>query len=159
MNSLLLYQACKKIGCAIFIILSMSPMAFGQPLIELFSDKSVATPSIPGVAIMVFDLSRVEELRKSTPHFSVDSRRAEMQAIAWLGSPEGKQHIDSLQAAYTGHVKMMTYDIQKIPAIVFDQGKFVIYGTSDIALALADYDRFMKTYKPINPSSASKATP
>lgn len=149
--SVMFFEKTKKIFFLIFLLL-VSSGVIAQTMIEVFADEPVNVPSISNAVIRVFDLSRVEKVRESAPHFSGDPVKAEMEAIVWLGSPEGKQHMDSLQAAYAGHINMMGYGLQKIPAIVFEKGKFVIYGTTDVVLAIKDYQEFIRTKRAESPS-------
>jgi len=156
--SVMFFEKAQKIFFLFLVALSISSVAVAQTAIEVFADEPVNVPSISNAVIRVFDLSRVETVRESAPHFSGDPVKAEMEAIVWLGSPAGKQHMDSLQAAYAGHINMMSYGLQKIPAIVFDKGKFVIYGTTDVVLATKDYQDFMRTYKPAKSSTDNTTT-
>lgn len=117
--------------------------SFAQTNIEVFVDKPMSVTNIPNASVAVFDLSLVAEVKKSLPHFSGDQMQATAQAKTWLDSPAGKNHVESVKAAYVSHEKMVHYQLQKIPAIVFDHGQFVIYGTSDLQQAMEDYGRYL----------------
>ena len=127
-------------------VLLLSTTAFAQTTIELFVDHSLLAPSIPNAIIVVFDLSRVAALEEDTPDFPPDPMLAQAQAQTWLESSAGKNHLMDLKAAYAGHEKMVNYRLQKIPAIVFNEGKFVVYGTTDIPQAVRDYDHYLSTH-------------
>ena len=111
--------------------------------IEVFVEHPLVVAGIPNTDITVFDLSRKDAVKASAPKFSPNATDAQELAKAWLNSPEGKSYIVNLRAAYTGHTKMISYGVLKIPAIVFDGGKFVIYGTTDIQQAVMDYDNYV----------------
>ena len=125
---------------------SLSTTAFAQATIEVFVDHPLVTSSIPNAIILVFDLSRVAQLEEDTPDFPPDPMLAQAQAQTWLESSAGKNHLMDLKAAYAGHEKMVNYGLQKIPAIVFENGRFVIYGTTDVATAVKDYDNFLQIH-------------
>ena len=125
---------------------SFSTTAFAQSTIEVFVDQPLMAPSIPNAVVVVFDLSRVALLEEDTPDFPPDPVLAQAQAQAWLESSAGKRHLMDLKVAYAGHKKMVHYGLQKIPAIVFNAGKFVVYGTTDIAQAVSDYDHYLRTH-------------
>lgn len=125
---------------------SFSTTAFAQSTIEVFVDQPLIAPSIPNAVVVVFDLSRVALLEDDTPDFPPDPMLAQTQAQAWLESSAGKRHLMDLKAAYVGHEKMVNYGLQKIPAIVFNDGKFVVYGTTDIPQAVSDYDHYRRAH-------------
>lgn len=124
-----------------------SQTASAQAVIEVFVDQAINVPTIPNVSVVVFDLSRVAELKKKLPRFPPDQSLAMTEAKSWMASPAGKMYAANLQAAYAGREIMMKYGIQKIPAVAFDRGQFVVYGTTDILQAIADYDHFQRMQK------------
>jgi integrating conjugative element protein (TIGR03757 family) len=133
----------------VLVALLGAPGAVAQTTIEIFSDSPLMAPTMSNAVVRVFDLSHVAAVKKNLPRFSPDQALATVQAKAWLDSPAGKAHKDDVKAAYAGHAKMIQYGLQKIPAIVFEQGKFVIYGTTDLHQAVADYDQYRRTHSPI----------
>jgi integrating conjugative element protein (TIGR03757 family) len=150
MNKNLAFGRDKKIIILVFVVLIeilLSNNTFAQTTIEVFVDQPVIMPMIPNADITIFDISRAELLQKNTPKFSPDLATAKSQATTWLASSEGKAHIAQLKEAYIAHQKMMAYGIQKIPAIVFERGNFVIYGSTDIKQAVVDYDQFIRANK------------
>lgn len=46
--------------------------------------------------------------------------------------------------AYQGVIKATQYGLNRYPAIVFDQGKAVVYGVTDLQKALAQYQHWKK---------------
>jgi|GEM_PF-2462193 len=153
MNRLLCFEKPKKTKNIFVLVLvslvgsSLSIIAFAQTSIEVFVDQPLVAPLVPGATITVFDMARASLLQKTIPKFSKDPALGQSQASAWLVSPDGKAHIAQLKDAYVSHQKMMVYGIEKIPAIVFEQGKFVIYGITDVRQAVAEYDQFIRTHK------------
>jgi integrating conjugative element protein (TIGR03757 family) len=125
---------------------SCSTGVVAQTIVEVFVDQPFVARSMPNAVITVFDLSRVSALEDETPDFPPDPMVAQVQATAWFDSAAGKQHLLALKAAYVGHEKMVRYGVQKIPAIVFNDGKFAVYGTTDIAQAIRDFDHYVQTH-------------
>ena len=140
------HLSSKQIMAAL-LLSACASCSLAQTVIEVFTDKPIMAPVIPNAAITVFDLSQVDAIKKTAPRFSPNEGQAKLQAKAWLESPDGKMYVNNLKKAYESRTKMMGYGIQKIPAIVFGGGQFVIYGTSDVARAVADYDHYIRTHK------------
>lgn len=138
----------KNIFMVFFGFSLCAPIVFAQTAIEVFVDQPLMTPSIPNAVVVVFDLSRETTVKKSLPRFSVDPTLATAQAKAWIASPDGKKYVEAVKAAYVGREKMMNYELQKIPAIVFDHGKYVIYGTTDVAHAIENYQQYRRRHHP-----------
>lgn len=132
--------------------------AHAQTRIEIFADGQVITPPVPNTQVTVFDLSLPSKLDDQAPDFPADPAIAQAQAQTWLASPAGQQHIAVLKAAYAGQQKLMAYGIQKIPAIAFDGGKYVIYGSLDLAQAVRDYDDYIRRH-PVTEGGRHEAAP
>lgn len=132
----------KLLGLFLFVAMQAS----AQTKIEIFADGPLVPAAVANTDVSVFDLSLPSRLDEGTPEFPADPTIAQAQAQAWLASPAGQQHVKALKAAYAGQQKLMAYGIQKIPAIVFDGGRFVIYGTLDLKLAVRDYDDYRSTH-------------
>ena len=133
--------------CSVFcIFLASSLTASAQTTIEIFTDAPLMVPAVPRTIISVFDLSRVDAIKKTAPRFPPDPELAAAQAKAWFASEEGKSYVEKLKNAYESRTKLVAYGVRKIPAIVFDGGKFVIYGTTDVLQAVDDYDHYMRTH-------------
>lgn len=138
---------------SLFLILpSLAIAAIPITKIEVFVELPLVVTGIPNTDITVFDLSRKDAVKATAPHFPPNSETAQVMAKAWLNSPEGKSYVQNLKAAYAGHSKMIVYGVLKVPAIVFDSGKFVIYGTTDVMQAVKDYDDYMLAHKKDNNS-------
>lgn len=115
-----------------------------QTLIEVFSDRPVSVANIPGATVTVYDLSRAVSLESELPALPSDPVLAKQKAKDWIQSEAGQAHLSRVKSAYRGHEQMIVYGVQKIPAVVFEKGKYVVYGTLDVALAVRDFDDYMK---------------
>jgi integrating conjugative element protein (TIGR03757 family) len=139
--------------CFLWYVLAQQSVAQNdRPItdIDIFVAQPLVVASIPNTHITVFDLSRREMLEAKSPEFPPEPLLAEKMAKTWLASEEGKKYLHELQAAYVGHSKMIAYGVLKIPAIVFDKGKFVIYGTTDVSEAVREYDDYIRIHSSIN---------
>lgn len=125
--------------------------------VEVFVEHPLAINGIPNTDITVFDLSRKDAVKATAPHFPPNPETAQTMAKAWLESSEGKTFVLNLKAAYAGHSKMIAYGVLKIPAIVFDNGKYVVYGTTDVMQAVRDYDDYIKSHKKSLTTTAGEA--
>lgn len=145
-----LSESKMNIRYGIFLcLLALAPLVSAEvPItkIEVFVEQPLMVTGIPNTSITVFDLSRKDAVKATAPQFSKNPEVVEGVAKAWLHSADGKTYIADLKAAYTGHSKMISYGVLKVPAIVFDDGKFVIYGTTDVMQAVEDYDEYIRVH-------------
>ncbi|MBX9495283.1 TIGR03757 family integrating conjugative element protein [Yersinia enterocolitica] len=65
-----------------------------------------------------------------------DAHQAEQQAKTVLQSPDWQQKEQQITQAYQGVIQAYRIGLKKYPAVVFD-GRYVVYGTTDVALAEA----------------------
>lgn len=128
----------------IFLMSAMVLQVQAQTVIEVFSDRSMSAVNIPGATVTVYDLSRAVSLESELPALPSDPVLAEQKAKDWIQSAAGQSHVSRVKAAYRGHEQMIIYGVQKIPAVVFEKGKYVVYGTLDVALAVRDFDDYRK---------------
>lgn len=128
----------------VFILL-MPITALAQTVVEVFADAPMALPTIPDTRITLFDLSAPERVQRSlAPKLSPNPQDAQRAAQAFLNSAQGQDFKQQMREAYRGKVLMMEYGLTRIPAIVFDSGKYVVYGTTDIAESVRLYDHYRK---------------
>ncbi|KHT26721.1 hypothetical protein RC98_13530 [Pectobacterium carotovorum subsp. carotovorum] len=82
-------------------------------------------------------LDAPERLQRSVfGEFPASMEQATAQAQAVMRSPQWQQHENDLQTAYRGVVHAWEIGVRKYPAVVFDD-RDVVYGTADVAMALA----------------------
>ena len=105
--------------------------------VEVFTHHPSQVKKISGHQVQVYDLSAPDRVK--SPQFSSSPARAEKEAKAWLQSQAGQRHIEQLKAAHQGHTKAIKYQLMKVPAVVFEHGKYVVYGTTDVRKALQNY--------------------
>ena len=105
--------------------------------IEVFTHHPSKVKQISGHQVRTHDLSAPDKVKG--PRFSANATQAEKEAKAWLHSAAGQRHIQELRDAHKGHTQAIKYQLKKVPAVVFEGGKYVVYGTIDVRQALQDY--------------------
>lgn len=115
-------------------------------IVEVFSEIPIHhTWRIPNTKITVYDFDQPNRAEKLLPTLSNNQQHAERQFEQWKSTAQGKAAMEQMKASYTPYLKAARYGITKIPAIVFDQGKYVIYGTIDVHDAIREYDHYQRT--------------
>lgn len=126
------------------ILVVFSVVAFqaaqAQTQIEIFSDVALPVENVSDVNLIYYDLSEPERVKtKYLPVLPPDVDRATQIMKEYLTSAEGLEFQKVIKEAYRGHQKMVAYQLEKIPAVVFDQGQYVVYGITDVNKARALY--------------------
>lgn len=121
-------------------LICMSAMVNAQVQVDVFHWGDIKKDSrLPAATIRLFNLNAPTEINRQLPRFTGAQAQAEKAAGDWVTSSEGKVFTEALRSAYDGHMLARKYKLQKAPAIVFDSGKYVVYGTTDIRHALLLY--------------------
>ena len=131
---------------ALFVAASLlaAPAYANELVVEAFHDKSTrivnAQMADRVASVSVYDLSAPEKLEDLLSEgLSDDPKVAQKQANERIAQG-GQQLQKQLTDAYEGSLKAMQYDIQKLPAVVFNSGEQVIYGIEDLNRAIAIYN-------------------
>jgi integrating conjugative element protein (TIGR03757 family) len=125
--------------CILYAVLVATPV-FAQERIEVFTDTPTQIENLEGVDVVYYDLSAPERIKNQfAPKLPADEKIALAQAKRFFETAEGRVYQLAMRDAYRGRQKMMQYQLTKIPAIVFDDGKYVIYGSTDLAQATMLY--------------------
>lgn len=115
--------------------------------VDLFvNDLSEVTPfKSNGIDLRVHDLSAPERIKKEylPQKLSPDPDVAKQQAIVFFKSDRGKEYKARVLAANEHKALLVKYNIQKAPAIVFDE-QAIIYGTTDIDRGLMLYRKHLE---------------
>lgn len=113
-------------------LLTTVPAALAQTVIYTTAQHPVKNPE-PGV--LVYRLDNVTQLEQSLfPGLSGNPQLAEQQARRIMQQPDWKVREAQLTGAYQSLITAWSAGITKTPAVVFD-GHYVVYGTTDTALA------------------------
>ena len=122
------------------VILFIASPIFAQEHMEVFTESPIQLDSVPGISVIHYDLSEPARIKKqSAPKLPADEKIALAQAKAFFKTAEGNAYKSAMRDAYRGKQKMMQYQLTKIPAIVFEEGKYVIYGSTDVVQATTLY--------------------
>ena len=127
------------------LLIGMSTMVHAQVLVDVFHWGELTKEiRLLDATIRVHNLNAPNEINRQLPRFAGTPVQAEKVAGNWVQSDEGKAFTEALRVAYDGHMLARKYKIQKAPAIVFDSGKYVVYGSTDIRHALLLYRQASK---------------
>jgi integrating conjugative element protein (TIGR03757 family) len=121
---------------------AQTPITF----IDIFTESPVKkrVTYIPNTHIAYFDFEAPLRVSKKIPVFANNEQKAYQQFQQWKNNAESKKILAELKDSYNAQLRALKYKITKTPAIVFDQGKYVIYGSTDVGRAVRDYDLFKK---------------
>ncbi len=125
------------ISIAIVLFSILSSISANALTVEVFTHNPKSVAKVSGHHVIVHNLSAPDKLK--TPTFSASPNRAEKEALAWLKSSAGQRHVSALRDAHSGQIKAIKYGLKKIPAVVFENGKYAVYGTTSVRSALKDY--------------------
>lgn len=108
-----------------------------QSLIEIFTEEPAQVDAAPlDVKTVHYNTNETERLKESSlPKLPPNQDQAMKILAAFFSSPAGEEFKQNYRIAVQGKKKAIEYQLQKLPAIVFDGGKFVIYGSTDIHMA------------------------
>jgi len=131
-------------SCILWAVLVTTPV-FAQESIEVFTETPTQIETFEGVDVIYYDLSAPARVKKQlAPSLPADEKIALVQAKAFFETSEGKAYKIAMRDAYRGKQKMMQYQLSKLPAVVFEGGTYVIYGTTDVAQALRLYHQYIQ---------------
>lgn len=121
-----------------------SPIAHAEKLVvEAFYDENTRLLNIQQAErfafVSTYDLSAPERLERQLSK-GLPSNPEEASTLATARLKEGGNELqNAFRNAYEGQMKAMTYNVEKLPAIVFNSGEAVIYGVADVSKAITIY--------------------
>lgn len=128
-------------GILIALLMISSPV-YAAPQIEVFLGQEQQlknVKSVKGYSVKVFDLTLASKIEdRISINLSDDPAIAQRQAMKLL-QKNGKNIMHEFAIAHKGTIKANGYKITKLPAITFEQGKYVVYGVNDVMKALKIY--------------------
>lgn len=126
---------------SLMLLFGISINGHAQVQVEVFTDMPMQLGSVLGIDVIHYDLSAPEKVKsKYLPALPGDVGLASQIMKNYLASPQGQEFKAVIREAYRGHEKMVRYQLEKIPAVVFEQGHYVVYGITDVQKALALYN-------------------
>ncbi|MGL4724137.1 MAG: TIGR03757 family integrating conjugative element protein [Scandinavium sp.] len=124
-------------------LLFTSTNGLAQTVIYTTADWPVVHPE-PGVEVQL--LENADTLSQSLfPPLSASPAKAEVQVRLRMQQPDWHTQEARLTRAYQALLDARTTGITKMPAVVFDD-HFVVYGTTDVALAQQKLDTWREQY-------------
>jgi integrating conjugative element protein (TIGR03757 family) len=122
----------------------VSPAAHAEKLVvEAFYDENTRllnTQQAERVAfVSVYDLSAPERLERQLSKGLPSDPDAAKQIANDRFKEGGNKLKFAFRDAYEGQMKAMSYNIEKVPAVVFNGGQAIIYGVADVNKAIAIY--------------------
>ena len=138
-----------KVFSVVMTLIMNASIATAEPMrVEIFADGEVLPPTIANMEIIAYDLNEITYMRQNAPTFKRGSLEASKNAAyEWLNSKDFQSYKQQVMRVQYPLMLISKYKLSKIPAIVFDKGNYVIYGTTDIELALREWSRFMENTK------------
>jgi integrating conjugative element protein (TIGR03757 family) len=106
------------------------------------SGQSAIEAQYPGLRIQVFDLgaaARFEDQLSEGLSIDPDTAQAQVQQRLQAMGPDIEAH---MRQAFGGLVRADQLGIDRLPAVVFDDGQAVVYGVTDLPTALSHYRRW-----------------
>jgi integrating conjugative element protein (TIGR03757 family) len=130
-----LIALCAFLSC--FCVYAQQPVH-----VEVFSDRWIDLPPIAGLSVTLYDLSAPEKVKRAHPmKFSADPAAAKQEAHAYFQTTDGRAYIAKMREAHQGKIQSIKYRLEKFPAVVFERGKYVVYGITDLSQAVILYDK------------------
>ncbi len=131
-----------KIILTLWCLVWLPPLQAQQPIVTFigtnqYQPVNVEAAEAFGVRLMTFNLdghrNLERELSKNLPTDLMEAERIANERIKAMAPGR-------LQAAFQGIAMALQWDIRKAPAFVFNEGEAVIYGITDVVVALKRWE-------------------
>lgn len=111
--------------------------------IEVFysslAGQSVSEYSLPDHTVQYHNLDSGRIAQQKINNLVSGTKKQTMSRFSSLqNSPEGKSLVGSVAAGYQSVGRAFQLELTRLPAVVFN-GRYVVYGTTDIGVALREY--------------------
>jgi integrating conjugative element protein (TIGR03757 family) len=132
----------------LFLILWFSSLNSQALTLEVITDqpnqvRDVARLRQQGIIVTVYDLTAgdrmAEVMSKGLTGPDQHAHQQVQQRIAAIGR---NQFEAQLKQAFQAMIQSVAYELDRHPAIVFNQGEAVVYGVTDLQTALGYYQRW-----------------
>ena len=123
------------------LLQAAAPGASMPSSIEVYTNSRypISGTGSASVPVQIYDLDAPDRLEDAlSADLPLNPEQAKTIVLKRLNDL-GAELADMVDQAYEGVTKAMSYELTKIPAIVFDDGVSVIYGISDINEAIKHY--------------------
>ena len=126
------------------------------PVIEVFTsakhpvshtDAMGAPHHNQGLDITVYEIEGIQSIERDLSHDLPADPQLSKQIVLYRIQRLDEQTRSSMQSVAMGLAKAMQYGVERYPAIVFD-GESVVYGVTDLAVALEQYRAWQRGQRP-----------
>jgi integrating conjugative element protein (TIGR03757 family) len=115
------------------------------PIVETKAND--AGSQLQGPEITVYEIDGIQSIERDLSlSLPVKPQQSKQIALQRIQNLDERTRL-SMQLAAQGLAKVMQYGIDRFPAIVFD-GQVVVYGVTDLQVALAHYESWRTEHKP-----------
>ncbi len=132
----------------LFLILWFSSINSQALTLEVITDqpnqvRDVARLRQQGITVTVYDLTAGDRMAEAMSNGLTGpdqhARQQVQQRIAAIGR---KQFEAQLKQAFQAIIQSVAYELDRHPAVVFNQGEAVVYGVTDLRTALSHYQHW-----------------
>jgi len=129
-------------------LLTCHSYAFNVKKVDVFYVGNEPTSqAVKGAVVGYYDLSSAKNIQKS---LSLKLPNNLKDATSYMGdfasSNKGQEVLKNIVAGYQGVGKSFSLGVKELPAIVINE-RYVVYGTTDISVALDFHKKFKKAEK------------
>ena len=130
----------RRFAVAWVLWLSVCRVAAGQsaaPSIEVFTDAQHPVHTRGHAGVQVYPVDAISRFLARV-NSSLPRERSQGEAMALTVLNRGERHANALATSFEGLRRARRYDVDRVPAMVFD-AKAIVYGLTDIQQALTIY--------------------
>lgn len=134
----------KLVYCLMIVLLYGSASHAKQ--MDVFTNDAYGANSLQAAVSQGWDvqLHNMDAYLKLKNHLSYERAKTRSQAIALAKRNIGVLSAQELRSSLRGPIKALKYGIKKVPAVVFNDGESVVYGITDIDIALNLYAQWSR---------------
>ena len=136
-------EILKRLILVTLLVLVAKSAYAKQTKVEVFYDSSsfVHKKELSGISSSYYQLDKPTHLqREMSKHLPNNLNDAASYMSKYANSIEGKKQIQAIVDGYQGVGRAYSLGVKKLPAIVIDE-RFVVYGTTDISLAVNAWNK------------------
>jgi integrating conjugative element protein (TIGR03757 family) len=132
----------------LFLILWFSSINSQALTLEVITDqpnqvRDVARLRQQGITVTVYDLTAGDRMAEAMSNgLTGPDRHAQRQVQQRIAAIGRKRFEAQLKQAFQAIIQSVAYELDRHPAIVFNQGEAVVYGVTDLQTALGYYQRW-----------------
>ncbi len=107
--------------------------------------RAVAPLRKQGMTVTVYDLKAGERHAQALAKGLTGPDQLALQQVQQRIANIGRKQFEAqLQLAYQAVIKAVAYQLDRHPAVVFNQGEAVVYGVTDLSQAVGYYQQWLR---------------